>query len=57
MSPLKLGRLPDRETVKIAFAASTELNRLLEVFIKVDRGFRRKQISALAETDQVHKIA
>ena len=30
MSPLKLGKLPDRETVKITFAASTELNRLLE---------------------------
>ena len=32
MSPLKLGKLPDRETVKITFAASTELNRLLEVY-------------------------
>ena len=32
MSPLKLGMLPDRETVKITFAASTELNRLLEAY-------------------------
>lgn len=32
MSPLKLGKLPDRETVKITFAASTELNRLLEAY-------------------------
>lgn len=32
MSPLKLGKLPDRETVKITFAASTDLNRLLEAY-------------------------
>ncbi len=32
MSPLKLGKLPDRETVKITFAASKELNRLLEAY-------------------------
>lgn len=32
MNPLKLGKLPDRETVKITFAASTELNRLLEAY-------------------------
>lgn len=32
MSPLKLGKLPDRETVKITFTASTELNRLLEAY-------------------------
>jgi hypothetical protein len=34
MSPLKLGKLPDRETVKITFAASTELSRLLETYAK-----------------------
>lgn len=32
MSPLKLCKLPDRETVKITFAASTEFNRLLEAY-------------------------
>ena len=75
MSPLKLGKLADRETVKITFAASTELNRLLEAyaqayeaeyghketvpdliphmleaFIKADRGFRRRQVSASIES-------
>lgn len=32
MSPLKLGKLPDRETVKITFAAGTELYRMLEAY-------------------------
>lgn len=32
MSPLKLGKLPDRETTKITFAATTELGKLLEEY-------------------------
>ena len=66
MAPLKLGKLPDRETTKITFTANAELAalldeyaiayereygqketiadlipRMLEAFIRSDRGFRR----------------
>ena len=44
MSPLKLGKLPDRETVKITFAASTELNRLLEAYAQAyESEYRQKE--------------
>lgn len=32
MASLKLGKLPDRETTKITFTASAELNKLLEEY-------------------------
>ena len=32
MSPLKLPKLPDRETTKLSFAASTELKKQLEEY-------------------------
>lgn len=34
MSPLKLGKLPDRETTKITFAASAELSKKLDDYAK-----------------------
>ncbi len=32
MASLKLGKLPDRETTKITFTASAELNKLLIIY-------------------------
>ena len=44
MSPLKLSKLPDRETVKITFAANTELNRLLEAYAQAyEAEYARKE--------------
>lgn len=35
MSNLKLGKLPDRETTKITFTASAELNKLLTTYASI----------------------
>ncbi len=43
MSNLKLGKLPDRETTKITFTASAELNKLLATYAsayEVEYGLR-----------------
>jgi hypothetical protein len=44
MSPLKLGKLPNRETSKITFAASAELGRLLEEYAQAyETEYRQKE--------------
>lgn len=35
MANLKLGKLPDRETTKITFTASAELNKLLTTYASI----------------------
>ena len=48
MPELKLGRLPDRTTVKISFAASPELNQALQDYAAVYRA-TYGQAEAIAE--------
>ncbi len=47
MAPLKLGKLPDRETTKITFTASAELTALLaEYAVAYEREYGTKEATA-----------